>query len=197
MAVEDAGEVTEALGGLKAGADRERAVQTLWEHAFDKLVKFARGVLRDMPRGASDEEDVALSAFQSLCDGVARGRFPELHDRDNLWRVLYTITRRKDRAHVTHEKAQKRGAGRGADANIEALEDDEPTPEFAALMADELRSRLAALGDDTLRRIAVLLLENASNDEIAVQLGCSTRTIERKRERIRKAWERDVGQALA
>jgi DNA-directed RNA polymerase specialized sigma24 family protein len=197
MAVEDSGVITDVLPELKAGADRERAVRTLWENAFDKLVKIARGMLRDMPRGASDEEDVAVSVFQSLCDGVAKGRFPDLQNRENLWRILYTITRRKARAHRVHEMAQKRGGGRIVDADIEAVADDEPAPDVAAIMADELRARLAALRNDNLCHIDLMLLQEASNDEIAAQLGCCTRTVERKRDRIRKVWDGNVGQALA
>ena len=58
---------------------------------------FARGKLED--RGArrrvADEDDVALSAFKSLCVGAARGRYPILTDRDDLWRLLIVIAARK------------------------------------------------------------------------------------------------------
>ena len=41
-----------------------------------------------------DEEDVALSVFQSLCDGVKSGKFSRLDDRVNLWALLVVITSR-------------------------------------------------------------------------------------------------------
>jgi hypothetical protein len=47
------------------------------------------------PRGVADEEDVALSAFNSFCLGAEQGHFAQLFDRDNLWRGLVTITARK------------------------------------------------------------------------------------------------------
>ena len=46
------------------------AAQKLWGRYFDRLVHLARGRLRTAPRGPADEEDVALSAFHSLCDGL-------------------------------------------------------------------------------------------------------------------------------
>jgi ECF sigma factor len=36
----------------------------------------------------ADEEDVVQNAFHSFFQGLARGRFPQLNDRDNLWRLL-------------------------------------------------------------------------------------------------------------
>ena len=59
----------------------------------------------------SDEEDAALSAFDSLCAGLARGQFPQLADRDDLWRLLVVITTRKVQAQARRRLRQKRGGG--------------------------------------------------------------------------------------
>jgi hypothetical protein len=55
------------------------------------------GLARKKPGGRrhflfADEEDVALSAFDSLCRGVEAGRFPQLFDRSDLWLVLVLVT---------------------------------------------------------------------------------------------------------
>src|SRR5690349_4606330 len=85
--------VTRWIGSLKAGdAD---AAQRLWERYFGALVRLAYARLRGAPRAAADEEDAALSAFDSFCRGAARGRYPRLDDRDDLWRLLVVITERK------------------------------------------------------------------------------------------------------
>jgi DNA-directed RNA polymerase specialized sigma24 family protein len=63
-----------------------------------------------------------------------------------------------------------------------------PTPEFAARMAEEYRLRLAALGDDALRLVAERRLEGYDLEEIAAMLGCGTRTVRRRLERIRQLW---------
>src|SRR5262249_22795994 len=72
MAAGAGGSVTRWIDELKAGEDA--AVQPLWERYFARLVRLARAKLRVARRGASeDEEDAALSAFNSFCAGVARG----------------------------------------------------------------------------------------------------------------------------
>ena len=65
---------------------------------------------------------------------------------------------------------------------------NEPTPEFAAMMADEYRRLFGSLADESLRVVALLKLEGHSNEEIARSLDCGLRTVERKLEVIRKRW---------
>ena len=202
MDLQPDGSVTHWLGALKGGD--AAAAQRLWERYFDRLVRLARAKLGAMPRGAADEEDVALSAFHSFCQGAARGRFPRLDDRDNLWRLLVTITARKALDQVRRQARQKRGGGRvlvgsaqagGEDdtdgAGLDQVVGQEPTPQFAAMVADECRRLLAALGDETLRRVALLRMEGCSDEEIAARVDCSLRTVSRKLALIRKAWLRE------
>src|SRR5262245_16840975 len=101
------GSVTHWLHQL--GDGDAAAAQPLWERYFDRLVHLACQKLRGAPRCAADEEDVALSAFDSFCRGAARGRFPKLNDRHNLWALLVRITDCKAKDLVRHERAQKRG----------------------------------------------------------------------------------------
>ena len=202
MSTEPQGSVTHWIGALKVG-DAE-AAQRLWERYFDALVRLARAKLGAMPRGAADEEDVALSAFHSFCQGAVRGRFPRLDDRDNLWRLLVTITAHKALDQVRRQARQKRGGGRvlvgsaqagGEDdtdgAGLEQVVGQEPTPQFAAMVADECRRLLAVLDDETLRQIALLRMEGYSDEEIAARVDCSLRTVSRKLALIRKAWLRE------
>ena len=70
----------------------ERATQEIWSRYFEKLVRLARKHLHPLPRRAFDEQDVALSAFNSFFQGVSQGRFPQLNDRHDLWKLLVTIT---------------------------------------------------------------------------------------------------------
>jgi DNA-directed RNA polymerase specialized sigma24 family protein len=190
---DDHGSVSYWLGGAKEGD--EAAGQELWQRYFETLVRLARSRLRSMPRIVEDEEDAALSAFDSFLAGAARGRFPRLDDRDELWRVLVTITTRKALDQLERHRRQKRGGGReaaGEFALIEAV-GSEPTPEFAAMVSDECRFRLNALPDETLRTIALLKMEGYTNPEVAEQLGCGLRTVVRKLELIRKLWIDEVG----
>ncbi|MGA7497553.1 MAG: ECF-type sigma factor, partial [Isosphaeraceae bacterium] len=94
------GSITHWLGDLRGGD--LAAAQPLWERYFGRLVVLARGKLERQrhARAEADEEDAALSAFNSFCVGVAQGRFPQLADREDLWRILMTITVRKAYAQV-------------------------------------------------------------------------------------------------
>jgi DNA-directed RNA polymerase specialized sigma24 family protein len=204
MSVEDGHSITGWLGDLKEGD--QAAAQPLWERYFAKLVVVARTKLKKMrPAGAGeDEEDAALSAFNSFCTGAARGKFPQLADRDDLWRLLVVITARKAIAQANRNARQKRGGGRvvseavlfghegassdGPLAGLEQVAAEGPTPEFAAMMAEQCRILLEALDDDSLRQVALCRMEGYNNDEIAAQLGCARRTVARRLELIRKTW---------
>ncbi|QEH33203.1 RNA polymerase sigma factor [Aquisphaera giovannonii] len=194
------GSVTLWIGDLKGGDPR--AAQKLWERYFATLVGLARARLRDARRAAADEEDVVLSAFDSFFAQASSGRFPRLDDREDLWKVLVTITRRKVADQLEREGAQKRGGGRLADEaalagpgrdgmGLDGFAGAEPSPEFAAMVADECRRRLEGLADDTLRSIALLRMEGYTNEEVAAKLGIGLRSVVRKLDLIRKSWERD------
>jgi DNA-directed RNA polymerase specialized sigma24 family protein len=185
------GSVTRWLSQLRGGdAD---AAQPLWERYFGQLVALARTRLHDAPRRAADEEDVALSAFDSFCRAAAQGRFPHLDDRDDLWRLLLTITGRKALHLRRDEGRKKRGGGLdprfGAEDDLEQVVGQEPTPEFAAQVAEECRRLLDSLGDPTLRAVALWKMEGYSSEEIAARLDCVPRTVERKLRLIRDTWE--------
>src|SRR5262249_27986059 len=125
------GSVSRWLVGLKAG-DPD-AAQRLWERYFRRLVGLARLKLHDAPRRVANEEDVALSAFATFCQGVEQGRFPQLNDRDNLWRLLVVLTARKAWRWRRSEGQQKRGGGRAANGaeemDLDAIIGPEPTPD--------------------------------------------------------------------
>ncbi|CAN5845885.1 ECF-type sigma factor [soil metagenome] len=200
---DDEGSVTRWIDELKAGDPA--AAQPLWERYFDRLVRLARRRLVSSRRTGADEdeEDAALSAFDSFCAGAARGRFPMLADREDLWRLLVVITARKASAQIDRRSAQKRGGDWSrldapapdrddlAGFEVDQLADGGPTPEFAAMVAEQYRRLLEALGDDGLRQVALWRMEGLTTDEIAEQLGCARRTVARRLELIRKIWLED------
>ncbi|MBV8228742.1 MAG: hypothetical protein JO329_02045 [Planctomycetaceae bacterium] len=203
MLTESHGSITHWLGALKAGD--LAAAQPLWECYFQRLVRLARQKLRAGHRSGADAdaEDAALSVFDSFCYGAVHGRFPQLDDRDDLWRLLVTITTHKVTDHIRRHGRQKRGGGRildeaalngsgpgGGPAGLDPIVGSEPTPAFAALVAEQYRRLLEGLGDASLRRIALLKMEGYTLDEIAAQLGCARRTVVNKLQLIRMRWER-------
>ncbi|MFQ5734427.1 MAG: ECF-type sigma factor [Planctomycetaceae bacterium] len=186
------------IGALKAGD--EQAAQHLFERYFRQLVALARAKLGGVPSRVRDEEDVALSALNSFFLRARENAFPCLNDHDDLWRLLVVFTARKASHLRRYRTAQKRGGGtvRGDSVGISDGRDDfqglnyvldeQPTPEIAAIFAEELDHRLNGLNDDVLMRIACLKLQGFRTTEIAAELGRTPRTVERKLELIREIW---------
>jgi DNA-directed RNA polymerase specialized sigma24 family protein len=194
------GSVTRWLERLQGGD--QAAARELWERYFRRLAALARLKLQGSPRRAANEEDVALSAFASFCRGVEHGRFPQLFDRNGLWRLLVVFTVRKAAHQLRDEGRLKRGGRPAGPGPADALPDEavleqvmsrEPTPEVAAEMAERVRSLLASLDDAELEAIAVWKMEGFTNDEIAARLDCAPRTVERKLRLIRCIWEKELG----
>lgn len=186
------GTVSAWLVQLKRGDDE--AAQKIWESYFTRLVGLARRHLRGTVRALADEEDVVLSAFDSFFRGARAGRFPRLSDRDDLWQLLVLLTRRKTCDLVEHNGRQKRAAAAtqsldAPTAQREQLVCPEPTPDFAAQLAEAVERLLHLLDNEELRAVALCKLEGHTNREIAARLGCVERTVERKLWLIKKVWE--------
>ena len=186
------------LQGVKGG-DPD-AAQQLWERYWGRLLALVRQKLPAHTRRTFDEEDIALSAFRCFFTAVEQGRYPQLSDPDGLWNLLVVIAARKARNYLRRQAQQKRGGGavRGESAflspedlstgGIEQVVGAEPTPAFAAQVAEECQCLLELLEDDNLRTIAVLKMEGYTVEEIAAQLKCARRTVERRLQMIRVRW---------
>ena len=196
--------VTQWIDQLKSGD--AQAAQRLWESYFLEMVEVARQKLRGAPRTMADEEDVALSAFKSFCIGAQNGRFSQVTDRQNLWPLLVAITSHKSIDLIRLENRQKRGGSGQNDAagtskkqtsmrvDFEEIIQQQPSPEFAVQMAEELERLLNLLdktGDSALRQVALAKMEGETTTEIAEQLGCARRTVERKLQLITRLWQED------
>src|SRR5262249_18136719 len=131
---------------------------------------------------------------------VQKHRFPQLSDRDSLWRLLVVLTARKVCHAIRDERRKKRGGGKvldetsltaafpaDAEAGLAPVIGAEPTPEFAAPAAEQCLRLLESLSDE-LRLVAVSRMEGYSNEEIAAKLGCSVRKVERELNTIRDLW---------
>jgi RNA polymerase sigma factor (sigma-70 family) len=175
------------------------AAEGLWHRYYERLVRLARRKLEGRPRRVADEEDVAQLAFHSFCRAAREGRFPDLKDRDELWRLLVKITARKvvdlirynarEKRRVLGESAIVKPDSDGQVAGLDRIIGESPTPEFAAQVADQCRHLLEGLGDRELQALAVAKMEGRTNEEIAREMDCSIRTVERQLRLIRKKWE--------
>jgi DNA-directed RNA polymerase specialized sigma24 family protein len=193
-------DISRNISDLKKGDPG--AAEDLWNRYFDQLVNLARNQLKTAPRRSSDEEDVALSVFHSLCRSAEAGRLEQLQDRTELWKLLVAMTQRKVVDHIRHHKRAKRGGGmvRGESmwqgqtdnsclGGIEEFGDEMHSAEFLYELQEQHEKLMVALANDTLRQVAAAKMEGFTSTEIAAQLGLSVRSIERKMQLIRQCWE--------
>ena len=184
----DTGSVTVWLGQLRGG-DPE-AADRLWERYFRRLQGLARVKLPAALQNNAHAEDVALDAFASLWRGTQKGQFPELAGRDHLWRLLVVITARK--AYRLARTEAREHASQALSWELEQVLASEPEPGFEVQAAEECQRLMALLGDPQLEAVAQWRLEGLTVPEIAAQLGCSPRTVDRKLALIQTLWSEEI-----
>jgi DNA-directed RNA polymerase specialized sigma24 family protein len=194
------GDISGLVAELKAG--KRDAAGPLWDAYYRRLMGLARAKLGRLPRRVIDEEDVALSAFDSFCRGAKLGCFPRLEDRADLWQVLGMITARKTADLHKYLGRKKRGEGqvRGDSAllgndsqavgGLDGLPGEEQPPDVTCAITEECQRLLDCLPDETLRQVVLGKLAGYSNPELAEQLKCSLASVGRKLGRVRRAWKR-------
>ena len=91
-----------------------------------------------------------------------------------------------------HKGLRDSGGASSVSCGLDYREGDDLTPEEVAIFAEEVQRLLGQLGDPEKQKIAVAVMEGYSNKEIAQQLNCAVRTVERRRELIRKKWMREL-----
>ncbi len=194
-----------------------RATEKLWQMYFQRMVMVSRRKLLGSRRAVADEEDIALSAFKSFCLGFQQGKFQPDGNPENLWPLLVTLTLNKTFDHLRREQRLKRGGagmkskgdddGRSrapiedarkvdidADAYVNLIS-HEPTPEMqvaAEEAFEQLLQTLDATQDASLREILLLSIVGNSTQEVATELECTVRTVQRKLQTIRALWEQSI-----
>lgn len=180
----------------------EAAAQKLWNHFVIRLNELSRKKLRFETRRVYDEEDATLSAFNSVLVGIGEGRFPDLGDRESLWRLLVVIASRKMAHRKRYDRQLRRDVRRNASESfffrsasdtasfgVDGIESPEPTAEFAAEFAETYELLFDGLGDPTLQQVVTLRMDGHTDSEIAAKLNCSRRTVQRRLEVVRRQWD--------
>ncbi|MCA9049141.1 MAG: hypothetical protein KDA89_10465 [Planctomycetaceae bacterium] len=174
------------------------AANRIWQHYFDRLVRSVRQRLKGQNRAVSDEEDIVLSVFDSFYAAAEQGRFPDLSDRHDLWRLLLRMSARKVIDKRRHDRRQRRGG----DVEIHSLGSDdeiiievignEPSPEMVLMMQESVEQFFSHFGVGHLHELAVAKLEGYSNAELSRRFECSERTIERRLHLIREKYQQEL-----
>ncbi len=176
--------------------DREAAGELLRRYA-DRLIALANSRLSAKLAQGIDAEDIVQSAYRSFLADTRAGQY-SLQPGGDLWQLLVTVTLHKLYDKAKWSQAQKRAADRelhfGCEDSllgiIPHVLKHEPSPMEAAALADEKEHLLRGL-DPVDRQIVELRLQGFTLKEIASQLDCSVRTVERTFERIRQQLAQD------
>lgn len=170
----------------------EIAFGAFFETHYERIVRYAKKRIGTFPLRVADEEDIAISAMNSLFRNIEENRY-DIQNSMELWKLLVTITNRKLSKQRHAHFAQKRGGGkvRGDSIwqNSGSQEDFVQRPQGGEMEWIETTDVLfQRLDDPKAREVARLLLEGHSIEDVAVELGCVRRTVERKIASIRVIW---------
>lgn len=164
----------------RLGQGDEEAAQDVFERYVERLTALARSRMAPRLSPRIDPDDVVMSAYRSFFLRARRGEFQLGAGRD-LWHLLVEITLHKLYRQATRHTAQRRSAQREAADEAGAptqATSREPSPEAAALLANELAAAMAELSPER-RATLEQRLQGLELAEIAQSLGKSERTVRR------------------
>lgn len=175
-------------------------IEQLWDAFYPRMKLAVLSRVRSIQRPVADESGIALSAFHSFIQHARNGKFPNLVDHDEMWRLVKRIAIRKTSDVRKNLLAQKRGGGAivfgqsdfsddsGHLQGINLASDKQGEPSEPVEVADLLNAMLQRLPDDRHRDVILLKLQGASVVTIAECLGTTTRTIQRILKKIEQSW---------
>ena len=192
--------VTDWITQLRNG--HSSACDKLWPFYLQRLTSLICQKLETSRTEVSDEEDVLIDTCEVCFRKIKEGNYPNISSRHDLWRLLTKIATRKsidqirrsrkgvdrlrlDSTHVTNN------SGIGTEYNhIDNLPGAEPTPEFAAMVADESRHRLNQLPTKMVS-VVKLRLQGFTLKQITEKTDVSLPTVQRYLSYVREIWSED------
>jgi RNA polymerase sigma-70 factor (ECF subfamily) len=169
---------------LKAGD--QRAAAELFASYARRLAALADQHLSRRLAARVEAEDVVQSVFRTFFRRNSRGEF-QINSRDQLWRLLVTITLRKVRV------TGRRHTARVRDVRAQAEGDDwlheavarEPSAEEAAALLDQIEHLLRGL-PAVFAELLELRFQGLPDTQIARQLGVSRQAVQRMRKELER-----------
>lgn len=185
----NAGSVSLMIARARLGD--QSAIAGLHSRYWSALVGLARKRINRSPVADRDAEDIAQDAFISVYEALTRGKLPRLNDRHQWLAFLTHLVGCRVVNEFQRHQALKRGGGR-VKSGISGLLaagtiDPANLPDHQALLADCYNYYLKSLPDH-LQRFAEMHLAGLSINEIADELGCVRRTVERKMRLLEGHW---------
>ena len=142
-----------------------------------RLASLAERHLSERLKTRVDGEDIAQSAFRTFFRRRDAGEF-HIDSSSELWQLLAHITVRKAQAHGRRHTAQKRDMAAEETAEDCTLASQQPRPEDAVIVEDEIERILKDLPEQY-SSILGLLLEGHSKTDVAEKMELSRMTIHR------------------
>ena len=190
MTIPDSG-FDDLMARVRSGDD---AAETLVFRRFvHRLIALAARQFDSWMHKQADVENIVLSAYKSFFLRNQREEY-DLAGWDALWSLLVIITLHKCTKRRKHLRAARRDLAREVpwpEQNERApwLPDRVPTPVEAAILTDTVETLFQTMTPDD-RPIVEQILMGYTAQEVAVQLGCSERTVRRVRQRAQRRLER-------
>ena len=166
-----------------------KAASQLWDRYFSQLMRQARLRMSNVTKSTYDEEDAALSTFLLLCQKLENGSYAEISGRHELWQLMLTVLMRKIGRRVKYQHAAKRSDRKN---ELNPLSVDELPAATTEEISQECYELISSLKDPNLEQVALLRFEGYTNDEIAVKLNRTRRTVQRMLNLIRELWQEEL-----
>ena len=171
------------------------AAADLHRHYVDRMIRLARSRLAPNLGRRIDPEDVVQSACRSFFRRVVDGRYVASED-EQLWHLLAAITvgkaQKAVRRHHQAKRSVQRESSMGATDSLSRLTPEAlaagPSPHESVILIEETERMMAHLTTQQ-RQIIQLLLQGHPIADIAKEVVCSQRTVQRALERARSHLE--------
>jgi hypothetical protein len=190
------GSITQWLQRLQDG--ESDAAKEIWSRYYPRVIRLAAIQLIKSDDRSIDEEDVAQSTFRTVYLAVMNGKYPDIEDRRDLWRLLLVSTLNRVRRHYRDSRTLKRSVNElvTQDQSRRRLLLELSGPDAQAEMADLIETLFLRLDQEDstgeLRKIALLQLEEHSASAIAKRLKRRKNHVLQRIRLIRILWEESL-----
>jgi RNA polymerase sigma-70 factor (ECF subfamily) len=179
MSMDEADSTADLVERLRSG-DPD-AAEKLFARYARQLTQVAERHLSRKVAGREDGEDVVQSVFRTFFRRSVRGEF-QIDSSAKIWRLLVQITLRKARAKARHHTAEARNVGAEAASDDSAwlldVASQEPGPEEAAILVDQIEVLLRGLPAQYCQ-ILEMRLQGQAVADIAEKLNVSRQSVYR------------------
>lgn len=159
------------------------ALNALCARYLDWVTDVARGRLMKLGRtrnAEQDAEDVAIESLAQLVAKIRRGDFQGLNEPQQLRALVVTITYGKLSDMIIRKRTLP---------NLDTPEQFAISQQASFEFRDWFARLLDSLPRDELRTVATLVLDEKTQKDIARELNCNVRTVQRLFSELRSLWQ--------